>query len=164
MSEITRVLLAQGLSAILPGAWEYSAESDDGLVTYGIGMRSSTCDANLEILNNGSTSPKDFVSDYRFSLMEGLIGLGAHFLEPDPKHPDELIATKEGIEGKIFHTFVPTKPVTHISAIYQSPSDLIELRLIRESIELNESAFGEADEELVAMKVSEHWQRSTVIS
>ena len=59
---------------------------------------------------------------------------------------------------------MPTKPVTHISAIYQSPSDLIELRLIRESIELNESAFGEAVEELVAMKVSEHWQRSTAIS
>jgi hypothetical protein len=92
--------------------------------------------------------------------MESLTNLGVQILEPDPKHLDELIATKEGLQGRIFHTFVPTKPVTHISAIYQCESDLIELRLIRESIELNESAFGETDEELVAMKVSDQWQRS----
>ena len=161
MSEITRVQVARGLSFILPGAWEYTAESDDGLITYGIGMRSSTCNANFELLNNGSASPKIFISNYRFSLMEGLIGLGAHILEPDPKKTEELIATKEGIEGKIFHSFLPTKPVAHISAIYQSQSDLIELRLIIESIELTESAFGEVDEELVPIEiVTEHWQRS----
>lgn len=164
MSGITRVLLAKGLSVVLPGAWEYYAESDDGLVTYGIGMRSPSCSANFELLNNASINSQEFVANFRFSLMKGLIDLGAHFLEPDPKHLNELIATMEGIEGKIFHSFLPSKPVVHISAIYQSASDLIELRLIRDSVELDMTAFGEVDDEIVALELSNKWQRSAAIS
>jgi hypothetical protein len=160
MSEMKRVLIAQGLSVVLPSAWECIAESDDGIAVYEIGMSTSTCRASIELLNNVSMGPIEFISIYLFSLMENLAKLGAHIQEPASGQFVELIATKEGIEGTIFHTFVPTNPVTHISAIYQSPTDLTELRLIRDSIQLIESAFEATQEEVVALKVSNEWQRS----
>ena len=158
MAGIEKVVLAQGLSAVLPGAWEYFAESDDGIYTFAIGMRSATCNANFELLNNGSTPPKEFISAYRFSLMEGLVDLAAVIQPPDKKHPDELVATKEGIEGKIFHIFLPTNPVAHISAIYKSESDLLELRLIAQSIAIDTPQIDSSDEELVAMKLAPGWE------
>lgn len=155
------VNLAQGLLAFLPDLWEFSAESDDGLVVYSVNMKTTTCTAGLELLNNKSIPPKEFISEYRYSLMLGLIDLGVHIQKVDPKHPDELIATKEGLDGTVFHTFLPTSPVAHISAIYRSESDLIDLRRIRDSIIVNESEFTSSTGELVEIKVSEQWDRST---
>lgn len=134
MTEFTRSQLAEGISAVLPPTWQYTAESDDGIHTFAIAMQSPTCNANFELLNHGSLSPAAFISSYKFSLIQALVELGAQIQPADKKHPDEVIATKEGMEGKIFHTFLPSTPVAHISAIYQSESDLLEVRLIAQSL------------------------------
>jgi hypothetical protein len=164
MNEIKQVVLAQGLSAVIPSAWELFAESDDGALSYAIGMKSETCNANFELLNNGAVTPKEFISSYRFSLMQGLIELGADIHAVDSKYSDELIATKDGITGKIFHTFIATNPVAHISAIFQSESDLVELRFIRESIIVDHEKLDSSEEDFVPMRISDQWQRSIASS
>jgi hypothetical protein len=117
MTEFTRSHLAEGISAVLPPTWQYTAESDDGIHTFAIAMQSPTCNANFELLSHGSLSPAEFISSYKFSLMQALVEIGAQIQPADKKHPDEVIATKEGLEGKIFHTFLPSTPVAHISTI-----------------------------------------------
>ena len=164
MSDIKQVVLAQGLSAVLPRAWEFLAESDDGALSYAIGMKNETCNANFELLNNRAVTPKEFISSYRFSLMQVLIDLGAEIHPVDSKHPDELIATKDGITGKIFHTFIATNPVAHISAIFQNDSDLVELRFIRESITIVREKLESSEEDFIPMRISDQWQRSVASS
>ena len=159
MTDIVAGEVVSGVSAVLPGGWEYSAESDDGIHCIGIDMSNGSCNAHLELLNTHSLSPAEFISSYKFSLMQALVEIGAQIQPADKKHPDEVIATKEGLEGRIFHTFHPSSPVGHISAITQSQSDLLEVRLIAQSLAIDSSQIQASDDDLVAMKLTAGWRK-----
>lgn len=159
MTEFTRSQLAEGISAVLPPTWQYTAESDDGIHTFAIAMQSPTCNANFELLNHGSLSPAAFISSYKFSLMQALVEIGARIEEIDPHYPSELRATQDGVAGHIIHIFHPNSPVGHISAITQSQSDLLEVRLIAQSLAIDISQIQASDDDLVAMKLTPGWQK-----
>ena len=158
MTGIAHGLVVDGVSAVLPHGWEYTAESDDGISCIGIDMSNGSCTARFELLNNRSLPAKEFISSYKFSLMQALVELGAHIDEVDSSHPGELSATKDGVAGRIIHIFHESSPVGHLSAITQSQSDLLELRLIAQSLAIDTSQIHASDEDLVAMKLTPGWE------
>jgi hypothetical protein len=159
MTDIVAGEVVRGVSAVLPGGWEYSAESVDGVHCIGIDMSNGSCNAHLELLNTRSLSPAEFISSYKFSLMQALVEIGARIEEIDPRYPSELRATQDGVAGQIIHIFHPSSPVGHISAITQSQSDLLEVRLIAQSLAIDSSQIQASDDDLVAMKLTPGWER-----
>jgi len=160
MTGILRTILAEGITAALPQGWEYSAESFDAISATGIDMSNGSCQAHFQLLNPKNQSANDFLSSYKFSLMQGLSELGVIFEAIDPRFPSELRATKEGVEGTIIHSFIPTNPVGHLSAIAKTPSDILEVRLIAESIQIDSISRIKTEDELVPMRLSSEWHKS----
>lgn len=138
MTNLAHKRLAEGISAVLPLGWEYSAESADGFSTYCIEMTNGSCNVELELLNRRQLSPMDFISAYRFNLMKSLIGLDLNFDPLNKDFPLELIATKNSLIGKVVHILIPSDPVAHLSAMVQTEGDLAELRVIAQSITIDE--------------------------
>ena len=160
MSGLLRVKLAEGVMATLPTGWEFRAESSDNLHILAVEMTNGTCNAQFELLHNPLLNAEDLISTYLFNLMQGLDSLDVTFLDRDPKFPFELQASKDGITGTIVHIFKPTTPVIHVSAIAPTPSDLLAVRLIAESISINPDHFKLLnDEELVMMTLSPDWEK-----
>ena len=153
-----KVQLAEGISAVLPPGWEYSAESPDGISTFSIQMTNGSCHAELEILNNRQIPSHEFVLSHRFDLMQSLISLNLKLDPPNKKFPLELLGSKDSIQGKVFHILIPTNPVAHLSAITATDSDLVEVRAIADSIKIDDRAKVEGDEEILPMKLSKEWQ------
>lgn len=158
MSQSERFELAEGLTAVIPEDWEYYCESDGSLVVQAIGIRSANCSANLELLNHRDTNPRDFVSTYRFKLMSQLVELGLSFQNYDYKHSDELVAIEEKTNIIVYHAFLSTSPVVHISAVCHDIQNLEDLRLIKDSIRIEQSLKGDSEEDLVGMRLTDSWQ------
>lgn len=158
MSKSEQVVLADGLTAVIPEGWEYCCESDGDFVVHSIGMLSTTCDANLELLNNFGINPKDFISTYSFKLMNELIDLGLSFQNHDPKYSDELVAIEEKTNSVVYHAFLSTSPVAHISAVCRDIEDLRDLRQIKDSIRIDQAQFNASPEDLIEMKLSNFWR------
>jgi len=162
VADFVRTVLAEGISAFLPTGWEYTAESTDSIHTSGIEMSNGSCNARFELLNSAGMSGREFIDSYRFALMQGLSQLDVAFLPNNPLRPQELAATKEGVPGQIVHILVDTNPIIHISAIPVSDSDLLEVRLIAESITLDESANVKTSEDLVPMRLLGEWHKQAI--
>lgn len=154
------VELGKGISAVLPSGWEYSAETLDGISTLSVQFTNGSCSAELELANNCQISPKEFVSTYRFNLMRMLVDLGFELEPLDTRFPFELISTGESIEGKVVHVLIPTDPVVHLSAITLNDGDLSELRLIIESIRVDEKAKVASDDDYLPIELGSSWHKA----
>lgn len=163
MADFSPIVCAEGLSLILPPNWEYEAEVNSLNETVEIRMNNMSCAATLELLENGATDPETFLSRNRLDLMQALASLGAKFADLDSRFPNEIRATRFGVDGEIVHIWKATNPVVHFSSIVKSEQDLNELRLIGESIQVDTNKVRSSRPVLrqdgyVAMKILGEWE------
>ncbi len=153
------IILTEGISAILPEHWDYSAEADDQLLTHALLFSSTSIEAQLELLNPRDLSGKDFISEYRFTLLGELSDLSLSIKDFDHTFPNEIQAVDTLNQRIVIHILLPTEPVAHISAITTKEEEIIELRKFSESLIIDNLILEKNQEDLIPMVLSPAWKK-----
>ncbi len=142
MASLSRSVMANGISAIIPSDWvvasQVESENESG-DEYCIKLTRDGLHAEIELYSVGDARIDDSLSLLKFNIIELLNEVGVR-VRPNAKNKShEVIGEYDDNGTLIFHQFRESDPILHFSARGCLESDLNELRYIFSSIEVDQS-------------------------